>query len=291
MSYQSIYKDGLFEGRLVLITGGGTGIGRCLAHELASLGAKVIVVGRREAPLQETVAEIERDGGAAAWASINIRDEEAVAEGVAALVAEHGPIDLLVNNAGGQFASPASGIRAKGWRAVIDTNLNGTFWMSQAVFNAGMSERGGAIVNVIADMRNGFPGMAHTGAARAGVDNLTKSLAIEWARHGVRVNAVAPGNVLSSGMTTYPEAILKMALPMMRGNPAGRMGSEAEIAAAIVYLASPAAAFTTGQTLYVDGGGSLVKTPMLPLDRHGKLPVWDGFHRKPELPELLKDDG
>ena len=288
MKYNSIYAADLFAGRTALITGGGTGIGRCLAHELAALGAHVVIAGRREEPLQQTVEEITADGGSAGHIPLNIREEGEVRERVRALVVERGHIDLLVNNAGGQFISPAGDIRAKGWRAVIDTNLSGTFWVSQAVFNACMRDRGGAIVNVIAEMRNGFPGMAHTGAARAGVDNLTKSLAIEWARHGVRVNSVAPGNVLSSGMTTYPEEVLKMALPMMVGNPSARMGTEAEVTAAIVYLLSPAAAYTTGQTLFVDGGSSLCKVPMIPLDKHDKLPAWNGFHRQADVPDFLK---
>ncbi len=290
MSYRSIFAPDLFAGKTALITGGGTGIGRCVAHELASLGAHVVIAGRRKEPLEETVAEIAEDGGAASYVQMNIRDEEAVQAVIKEVVADRGAIDLLVNNAGGQFASPASAIRAKGWKAVVETNLNGTFWVTQAVFNASMSKSGGSVVNVIAEMRNGFPGMAHTGAARAGVDNLTKSLAVEWARHGVRVNSIAPGNILSSGMTTYPEAFLKMALPMLRGNPSARMGTEAEVSAAVVFLLSPASAFTTGATLWVDGGSSLCKVPFVPLDKHDKMQPWSGFHRPTELPAVLKDD-
>lgn len=289
MNFRSIFAPGLFAGQRALITGGGTGIGRCLAHELASLGAHAIVVGRREEPLKATVEEIEQAGGQASWATLNIRDEDAVTATISEIVRDHGGIDLLVNNAGGQFISPAAHIRPKGWRAVIDTNLNGTFFVSRAVFEMSMSEHGGAIVNVIAEMKNGFPGMAHTGAARAGVDNLTKTLAVEWASHGVRVNAIAPGNILSSGMTTYPEAVLKMALPMMTGNPSARMGTEAEISAAITFLLSPASAYTTGETLWVDGGSSLCKVPMVPLQKHDKMPPYNGFHLATELPGFLQD--
>jgi citronellol/citronellal dehydrogenase len=289
MGYESIFRADLFGDQTALITGGGTGIGRCLAHELASLGCHVVIAGRREEPLQSTVAEIEAVGGAASWATLNIRDEEAVKATIEQLVEKHGKIDHLINNAGGQFISPAEHIRAKGWRAVIDTNLNGTFFVSQAVYSASMRDHGGAIVNVIAEMRNGFPGMAHTGAARAGVDNLTKTLAVEWARQGVRVNAIAPGNILSSGMTTYPEAVLKMALPMMRGNPSARMGTEAEISAAITFLLSPASAFTTGETMWVDGGSSLCKVPMIPLEKHEASVPYNGFHLQTALPDFLKD--
>ncbi len=289
MSYQSVFRPNLFADRVALITGGGTGIGRCIAHELASLGAHVVVAGRRLEPLERTVGEVAEDGGQASFVQMNIRDETAVVEAIDSVVNSRGRIDLLVNNAGGQFASPASAIRAKGWRAVVDTNLNGTFWVTQAVFNAWMQANGGAIVNVIAEMRNGFPGMAHTGAARAGVDNLTKSLAVEWARHGVRINSVAPGNILSSGMTTYPESFLKLALPMLRGNPSARMGTEAEVSAAVTFLLSPASSFTTGATLWTDGGSSLCKVPLVPLDKHDGMAAWNGFHRPTELPDTLKN--
>ena len=290
MAYSSVFAPGLFDGKTALITGGGTGIGRCTAHELAALGAHVVICGRREEPLRATVQEIEEAGGKASWASLNIRDEAAIEQTVASIAEEHGGIDLLVNNAGGQFISPAAHIRAKGWRAVVDTNLNGTFLVTQAVYNASMRSRGGAIVNVIAEMKNGFPGMAHTGAARAGVDNLTKTLAVEWAADGVRINAIAPGNILSSGMTTYPEAMLKAAKPMMFGNPMARMGTESEVSAAIVFLLSPASAYTTGATLWVDGASSLCKVPMVPLQKHGKCPPYDGFHLPTELPAFLSEE-
>ncbi len=288
MPFQSIFRDDLFAGQVALITGGGTGIGRCIAHELAHLGATVCVAGRRPEPLAQTVAEIQADGGKAAAVQLNIRDQEAIAESLAQVVAEHGRLDLLVNNAGGQFVSGAEDIKAKGWRAVIDTNLNGTFWMCQGAFHAWMGEHGGAIVQIVADMWNGFPGMCHTGAARAAVVNMTKTLAIEWAANGIRVNAIAPGIVLSSGMKNYPEYVLDFAVEVARKNPSGRLGTESEVSAAVLFLLSPAASYITGTSLRVDGASSLTKAPLMPLEEHDNLTPFDGFHLEADLPDKLK---
>lgn len=286
--FDSVFRPALFADRVALVTGGGTGIGRCIAHELAALGATVVVTGRRLEPLEQTVAEIHADGGRAACAALDIRDDEAVDRVVAEVVADHGRLDFLVNNAGGQFVSGAADIRPKGWRAVIDTNLNGTFWMSRAAFHAWMGDHGGAIVNIVADMWNGFPGMAHTGAARAAVVNLTHTLAIEWGANGVRVNAVAPGIVASSGMKNYPDIVLEVTADLARRHPSGRLGTESEVSAAVCFLLSPAASFVTGTALRVDGGASLAKAPMMPLDPHDAIEAWDGFHRAADLPEILR---
>ncbi len=286
--YDSIFRPGLFAGKIALITGGGTGIGRCIAHELAHLGATVVLAARREEPLIATRAEITADGGKADWRALNIRDEENVDSVIADIVAAHGRIDFLVNNAGGQFVCEAEGIRPKGWRAVIDTNLNGTFWVTQAVFNRSMAKTGGAIVSIVAEMWNGFPGLSHTGAARAAVVNLTQSLGIEWASRGVRVNAVAPGGILSSGLANYPEPVQEMAAQWMKMNPSARLGTEAEVSAATVFLLTPAAAYITGATIRVDGGSSLAKQPTWPLDPHDKLPPFQGFHRLDGAPDAFK---
>ena len=159
--------------------------------------------------------------------------------------------------------------------------------MTQAAFHAWMGEHGGSVVNIVADMWNGFPGMSHTGAARAAVVNLTKTLSVEWAQHGVRVNAVAPGLILSSGMHTYPSYVLEMIAPLMKKTPTARLGTEAEVSAAVMYLLSPAAAFTTGATIRVDGGASLAKVPLMPLEQHDALPAWSGFHLEIEPPKEL----
>ncbi len=287
--YRSVFAPDLFAGETALVTGGGTGIGRCIAHELASLGARVIVAGRRPEPLAKVVTEITDDGGQSVAWPLNIRDEDAVAQRITELWAAHGPIRLLVNNAGGQFASPAAAIKPKGWRAVIDTNLNGTWFVSQAVYHAGMSRAGGSIVNIVADMWNGFPGMAHTGAARAAVVNLTQTLAIEWAPAGVRVNAVAPGFILSSGLANYPAPVAAMARSIFTRNPSARPGTESEVSAAVAFLLSRGAAYITGATLRVDGASSLRKDPLVPHVDHQRLTPYTGFHRPTDLPETFAD--
>lgn len=283
--YRSIFRDGLFAGKVALITGGGTGIGRCIAHELAALGARVLVAGRRMDPLAATIAEIKASGGQAYAAMLDIRDEEVVDEVILQAVKEHGKIDLLVNNAGGQFALPAVMIKPKGWRAVIDTNLNGTWFVTQAVFKRSMARRGGAIVSIVADMWNGFPGMAHTGAARAGVVNLTKTLAIEWAAAGVRVNAVAPGFILSSGLDSYPKAVAERAAVVFGSNPTSRPGTESEVSAATCFLLSEAAAFINGATLRVDGAASLSKAQLIPVPKHDRIKPFHGLHLRQPVRE------
>ena len=205
----------------------------------------------------------------------NIREEDQVRALMAEVVLRFGRIDLLINNAGGQFPSPAQAIRTRGWNAVLETNLTGTFLCCREVFLASMEEHGGAIVNIIADMWRGFPGMAHTGAARAGVDNLTKSLSLEWARCGVRVNAVAPGIIWSSGVDNYDPAFQEVFRNMKDTIPARRLGTEEEVSGAVCFLLSPAAAFITGATLRVDGGGSLWQMPF-PIEEHNRLPPWGG---------------
>lgn len=285
MSYASVFRPGLFDGQVALVTGGGTGIGRCIAHELAHLGATVVVAARREEQLRETVTEVTDAGGRAAWHPVNIRDEASVDELAAAVVRRHGRIDLLVNNAGGQFPSPAEGISPNGWRTVIDLNLTGTFLMTRAVFNASMAERGGAVVTITADVRNGFPGMAHTGAARAGVENLTKTLAVEWASRHVRVNAVAPGTIYSSGMDTYAEEFQRIAASGAWRIPAGRVGTESEVSAAACFLLSPAASFITGETLRVDGGAPLQRVPLMDTGAVRSTEPFDGFHLAREVPD------
>ena len=288
--FQSIFRHGLFDGQVMVVTGGGTGIGRCIAHELAALGAHVVLAARRLEPLETVASEIAEAGGAASTQVMNIRHEAEVDEAIKAIVETHGRIDGLVNNAGGQFASPAAMIRPKGWRAVIDTNLNGTWFVTQAVFNRWMKRNGGSVVNIVAEMWNGFPGMAHTGAARAGVVNLTKTLSIEWGQFGVRVNAVAPGTILSSGLNNYPAPIQKAAATIARKHPTARFGTESEVSAAVAFLLTPAASFMTGETMCVDGGASLAKETLVPLVPHDKSAPFNAFHLAAEIPDVFTDD-
>jgi citronellol/citronellal dehydrogenase len=287
--YESIFRPGLFDGQVVLVTGGGTGIGRCIAHELASLGATAIVAGRREEPLQQVVGEIEEAGGRAAYTLLNIRQQEEVFETVGQLVEDHGRLDGLVNNAGGQFPIEAGELKPKGWSAVVDTNLNGTWWVTQAAFQHAMREKGGAIVNMVADVWAGVPGMVHTGAARAGVMNMTVTLAAEWARNSVRVNAVAPGPILSSGLATYPEAMQRRTINEVKVTPPARLGTESEVSSAVTYLLSPGAAYVTGEVMKVDGASCVYKNHMVPIGHHDGTPSFDGFHLRAKLGGLYAE--
>ena len=283
--YQSTFAAGLFTDRVVIVTGGGSGIGRCTAHELASLGAQVVLIGRSLDKLQTTAAEIVHDGGRASFHACDIRQEDAVKATVAAVVAEHGRVDALVNNAGGQFISPLESISAKGWDAVVASNLTGGFLMARECYLQSMEEHGGNIVNIVADMWGSMPHMGHSGAARAGMVSFTETAAAEWAVSGVRVNAVAPGYIASSGMDHYPPAAADMLRAMRKTLPMARFGVEAEVSAAIVFLLSPGANFISGTTLRVDGARPQVRMgwPMaLPnVDVRGRAAVkpFDGFHR------------
>ena len=286
LRYRSVFRPDLFKGHLIWVTGGGSGIGRCVAHELASLGATVVISGRTQAKLDAVAAEIAHDGGTCHTAAFDIRDEEAVKAGVAAVIAAHGSVAGLVNNAGGQFPAPLLAISKRGFDAVVANNLTGGFLMMRELFKQCMQQHGGAVVNMTADFRNGMPGMGHSGAARAGMSNLTATAAFEWAHAGVRVNAVAPGWIASSGMDTYGGAI-KSIIPRLKAHvPLRRMGVEAEVSGAIVFLLSPAAAFITGVTLQIDGAASL-GSDIFPLGTESTSRPFDGFHRA-VTPDVLK---
>mgnify|MGYP006144588101 FL=1 len=285
--YHSVLRPDLFQGQLIVVTGGGSGIGRCVAHELASLGAHVVITGRNEDKLARVKAEIAEDGGIADTIAFDIRDEDQVKAAVAEIVSRHGPIHGLVNNAGGQFPSPMAAISKRGFDAVVTNNLTGGFLMMREVFNQSMHKAGGAIVNMTADMWNGMPGMAHSGAARAGMANLTKTAAFEWAGSHVRVNAVAPGWIASSGMDSYGPAMAPMIRSLKDNLPMKRMGLEAEVSAVICFLLSPGAAFVTGITVAIDGGAPL-NSPVMPLAPHRGAPTFDGFHRA-TTPQVLND--
>ena len=285
-AYRSIFRPGLFAGQTVWVTGGGSGIGRCVAHELAALGALVVVSGRTQAKLDGVAAEIAQDGGRCTTIAFDIRDEDAVKAGVATVIAAHGPGAGLVNNAGGQFPAPLMAISKKGFDAVVANNLTGGFLMMRELFKQCMQAQGGSIVNMTADFRNGMPGMGHSGAARAGMSNLTATAAFEWAHANVRVNAVAPGWIASSGMDTYGGA-MKALIPKLKQHvPLRRLGVEAEVSGAIDFLLSPAAAFITGVTLQIDGAASL-GSGIFPLGHTSSSLPFDGFHRA-VTPEVLK---
>ena len=291
MPYRSVFRSDLFAGQSIVVTGGGSGIGRCTAHELAALGAHVTLVGRKPERLERVAGEIRDDGGSADFDALDIREEARVAEVVKGIVARRGRVHGLVNNAGGQFPSPLAMINQKGFETVVRTNLVGGFLVARELFMQGMRDHGGSIVNIVADMWRGMPGMGHSGAARAGMVNLTQTMAVEWAPAGVRVNAVAPGWVASSGLDTYtgPAKSLIPRLPAMV--PLGRLATEAEVSSAICFLLSEGAAFITGETVKVDGAAPLASLhwPM-PTGGKSKSEPYQGFHRG-VVPKVLGGSG
>ncbi len=256
---RSIFAAGLFDGQTVVITGGGSGIGLATARELAYLGANVAIAGRKLEKIEAGLGVLRGDGvpeERLCGGPCDIREPEQVAAFVVRVHERFGRIDVLVNNAGGQFPSPAEMLSPRGWEAVIRNNLNGTFFMTREVATRAMiPSKRGRIVNVTASVSRGFPGMSHTGAARAGVENLTRSLAVEWSQHNLRVNAVAPGNnIKTSGTEQYGEALFELA---RKATPLKRFGTPEEVARMIVFLASSENDFITGQVFGIDGGMSL----------------------------------
>jgi citronellol/citronellal dehydrogenase len=289
MPYDSIYKAGLFGDQVIVVTGGGSGIGRCTAHELASLGAHVAIVGRSEVKLDRVRGEIESDGGSISTHIADIRDEDAVIAAVEQVLAEHGRIDGLVNNAGGQYRAPLKTISTKGFEAVVRSNLTGGFIVMREVYNRWMIDNGGAIVNMIADIWHGWPHFSHSAAARGGMFTLSECAATEWAESGVRVNTVAPGSIASQGLDTYEAkdtAFIQNELTP--GIPLQRFGTEAEVSAAIVYLLSPAASYITGSCIRIDGGAPNARRGWWELQPSQNNVAFDGFHRS-SMPAILNE--
>jgi citronellol/citronellal dehydrogenase len=290
VGYQSIFKDGLFAGQTVVITGGGSGIGRCTAHELAALGAEVAIVGRSVDKLNAVQAEIRDDGGRASVHSADIRDEAAVSGVIDAILHEHGRIDGLFNNAGGQYRATLETITTKGFEAVVRNNLTGGFIVMREVYTKWMKEHGGAIVNMIADIWHGWPHFAHSAAARGGMLTLSESAATEWAAAGVRINTIAPGSIASSGLDTYDSKDTDFIRNQVAHTiPLQRFGTEAEAAAAVVFLLSPAASFITGTCIRVDGGAPNAKPGWWELQAVEHNVPFDGFHRS-ALPAILNSN-
>jgi citronellol/citronellal dehydrogenase len=291
MVYRSVFRDGLFAGQHVVVTGGGSGIGRCTAHELAALGAEVALVGRKPEKLAAVAAEIAESYGTRPSTHVcDIRVEEEVQRAVVAILGAHPRIDGLVNNAGGQFQAALKDISQKGWETVVRTNLTGGFLMAKECFLRSMEAYGGAIVNIIADMWTSMPGMGHSGAARAGMLNFTMTAALEWAYAGVRVNAVAPGWIASSGMATYPAEARPRLQNLWRQVPLKRLGTESECSAAIVFLLSEGASFISGSCIRVDGAVPNTRTDWPLLDHKRSKPYY-GFPLESPPEFLRRDDG
>jgi citronellol/citronellal dehydrogenase len=246
-----VFAPDLLAGQVALVSGGGSGFGRATAIELTGLGAQVVVCGRRTEPLEETVALCPE--GSCTAEACDIREEDQVEALVDAVLERHGKIDLLVNNAGGQYLTPAEDITPKGFRTVIRLNVEGTWLMTHAVATKAMipSGAGGKIVNVTISPHNGLPGMAHSSAARAAVENLTRVLSIEWSRFGIKLTSIAAGQFGTETLRTkYPKAVVEH---LEQTIPLGRLGTEDEFAWAIAYLASPAGDFYSGSVITMDG--------------------------------------
>jgi NAD(P)-dependent dehydrogenase (short-subunit alcohol dehydrogenase family) len=251
-SSSQIFAPGLLDGKICAISGAGTGLGRATAIELARLGATVIGCGRRSEPLEEMVAEVGGNGGKAESEAIDIRDAEAVDSFVDGILERHGRLDLLVNNAGGQFLSPAEAITPKGFRTVIELNVQGTWQMTHAAATkAFIPQEQGKILSLTVSPHGGFPGMVHTGAARAAVENMMRTLSVEWARFGIRAVAIAVGQFDTETLRTkYPKEVVENVAGTV---PLGRLGTEEEMAWLIAFLASPAGDFFSGCVLTIDG--------------------------------------
>jgi peroxisomal 2,4-dienoyl-CoA reductase len=272
----SVFRDDLFDGQVALVTGGGSGIGRGIADTLAGLGAHVVLASRKLERVEAAAAEIRANGGMASAVAVDVRDADRVNDMIEIVHKAQGRIDLLVNNAAGNFYAPSETISANAWKSVVEIDLNGTFFCSQAVYPVMRAQGGGSIVNISMTLHyRGWPLMAHATAAKAGIDALTKTLAMEWAADRVRVNAVAPGPIPTEGVrkafTPPPSsdavADVFAADKAMEGYaqnsiPLQRWGAPADIANMVAFLASPAGSWITGSIMVVDGGEWLSKPPM-----------------------------
>lgn len=250
---ETVYREDLLEGQTVVISGAGTGMGRAMAFLAARLGAKVVICGRREEKLQEVQKGIRQHAGREIdCAQVNIRDPENVETFIRDVFDRHGTVHALINGAGGQFSQAAIDFSRKGWLAVIDTNLNGTWWMMQeAAQNWRRTGQPGNIINIAAHVERGMPQSAHSCAARAGVIYLSKTVSTEWAEHNIRVNCIAPGAIETEGVTQYPPEALE---EFHKANPMKRFGDVWDIAETAIYLVAPSSKFVTGEVITVDGG-------------------------------------
>lgn len=252
---ETVYRSDLFKGKVALVSGGGSGIGRASALLFARLGATVVICGRTLEKLEKVVAFAQSKGANMTAMTVNVREPEAVDALYQQIHEKFGRLDYVVNNAGGQFPQNAIDYAPKGWMAVVNNNLNGTWFMMQRAAQYWREQKTpGSIVNIVVVIERGMPGVAHTVAARAGIIGASRTVAVEWAPLGVRVNCVAPGLTATEGLDVYPpEAVKEFPL----ANPLKRPGTPMEIAESVIYLSASSGSFITGEVLTVDGGGKL----------------------------------
>ena len=274
-SIASIFRPGLLDGQVALVTGGGTGIGLGISQLLAELGAHVVMASRKPAHLEAARADIESRGGKVSAVQLDVRDPEQVKAAVDGIAQQLGRIDVLVNNAAGNFYAPSATLSPNAWKSVVEIDLYGTFYCSQAVYPIMAAQGGGRIVSTSMTLHyRGWPMMAHATAAKAGVDALTRTLAVEWAPQRIRVNAIAPGPIPTEGVRkaftppadsgvpdVFAAADARMAEYAKKGIPLGRWGSPRDIANMVAFLASPAGDWITGSIFVIDGGEWLAKAP------------------------------
>jgi citronellol/citronellal dehydrogenase len=256
-----LFHPNLLQNKVALITGGRSGIGLVTARLFLQLGARVMIASRKQDLLEEAKDELlkyARTPDHIQAHACDIRESDQIKVLAQRTREVFSKLDILINNAGGQFPTTAEHLNDKGWNAVINNNLNGTFYMTREMAKAFfIPQSSGVIVNVIAEISRGFPGMIHTGAARAGVENITKTLAQEWAKYHIRVNCVAPGIIASSGLDTYPAPVRMMLDRAKDSIPFERLGESIEVANAVCFLASDLASYCSGVTLHVDGAQHL----------------------------------
>jgi len=252
-----IFRSNLLAGQVAIITGGGSGIGAFIAAELGRLGATLVIASRKKERIEAAAEKLSALLGAEVTGLVcDIRDRDSTAALTTAVLEKFGKIDILINNGGGQFMMPAELISPRGWDAVVSTNLTGTWNLTRAVADAWMLKNGGRIINITMLTRRGFPGMTHSVAARSGVEAMTRTLAIEWAGYGIKMNCVQPGVIASGGLRNYPDGE-NLARSIQAEIPMKRLGTCDEVAWMVAFLASPAGNYITGQILTVDGGREL----------------------------------